>query len=164
MKKIPIFGTSVEGISKNLSAQRRVNCFYEIVQTGEGEQIAIRGTPGLTLFVTLPSFPIRGMIEANQYLYVVAANNVYQVGSTGGYILLGSINTTDTTYSSKTGPVSMAINETQIMIVDGQSGYVMNYNLIDTNAISSVNVSTINTAIANSTYLKELCTLTGNPL
>lgn len=152
MKKIPIFGTGVKSISTILNAQRRLNCFYEVIQNGEVEQIAVRGTPGLTLWVTLPGSPIRGWKEAGQYLYVVAGSVLYQVNQIGGYIALGNLSG-----GVSSGPVSMEINETQVMIVDGVSGYVVDYSLID-----SGNPSQIGLLISDTSALTNICNQVGN--
>ncbi len=152
MKPINLFGEGVQSISPNLTAQRRVNCIFEVIGTGENQSVGVRGTPGLTIFVTLPTFPIRGMIEAGQYLYVVAGTAVYQVCQNGGYVLIGNIG-----LSTNVNPVDMAINETQVMIVDGVTGYVFNYALIQAG-----NASEIATLILNTSLLQTLCLQTGN--
>ena len=151
-KRIPLFGVGVKSVSSNITAQRRVNCFFEITGQGEKQQVAIRGTPGLTLFVSLPTFPIRGFVQAGNYLYVTAGNTVYQVCQNGGYLVIGTIGN-----SAAVNPVGMAINETQVMIVDGIAGYVFNYNLINVG-----NTTLVNNLINNSITLTQICNLTGN--
>lgn len=151
MKKIPIFGSGIKSISPNLTAQRRVNCFFEVLGDGEIQKIGVRGTPGLTLLITLPTFPIRGWCEAGTHLYVVASNVVYQVCRNGGYMVVGEIDSIAAT------PVGMAINETQVMIVDGQGGYVFNYALIE-----DMNPGQVDTLIIQANPLALICQATGN--
>jgi len=153
MKKIPIFGQSVEAISPNITAQKRVNCFYEVLQNGEKESVAIRGTPGLTLFITLPTYPIRGWCEAGAYLYVTAGNTVYQVCQNGGYSTIGTIGTSTAT------PVSMAINESQVMIVDGTNGYLFNY----TTLVLPTSATNIATAVTSMAVLTTITQAIGFP-
>ena len=89
MNRKELFGQGIEAISPNITAQHRINCFYEVVIEGEKQKIAIRGTPGLTLLITLPEYPIRGWCEAGNYLYVVANQNIYQVCQNGGSVIVG---------------------------------------------------------------------------
>ena len=111
----------------------------------------IRWTPGLTLWVTFPTYPFRGAVEAGNYLYVVSGNTLYQVCYNGGYVNCGTIG------SGAPTPVSMAINESQILIVDGTTGYVFDYYLI-----SVGNPSQIATLISDATPLATITALTGN--
>jgi hypothetical protein len=152
MMRIPIFGKNVESISPNISAQKRVNCYYEVVGTGEKEQVCIRGTPGLTLFITLPTYPIRGMCEAGTYLYVVAGNTLFQICQNGGFVGIANI-------PSGTTPVSMAINETQLMIVDGSQGYIFDYN----NSYLSTSAATIATIQTDLSVLTTITQAIGFP-
>jgi hypothetical protein len=145
MKKIPIFGESVKAINPQITAQHRVNCFYEVVLGGEKEGVAIRGTPGLTLFTTFPTYPIRGWCAAGAYLYVVAGTYLYQVSINGGYLNVGTL-------TNATTPVSMAINENQLMVVDGVAGYVFPYSRV----VNSASQTQINTLINDVTSLTTI--------
>jgi len=151
MKQIPLFGDSLKSISPNLTGQRRVNCYYDIRDDGDKNIIAIKGTPGLTLFATLPTSPIRGFTEAAGYLYVVAGQGVYQVNQIGGWIYLFTIPT------AGTNPVSIGINETQIMIVDGIAGYIFSYTNLTGNA-----ATTISSLISEVSVLTQITLQTGN--
>jgi hypothetical protein len=84
----------------------------------KGVKVIIRGTPGLSLFVTLPTSPIRGMLNVNNTLYVVAGNTLYSVSAGGGVTTLGVM----TVITSET--VGMAFNNTQIIIATGTNGYI----------------------------------------
>jgi hypothetical protein len=78
------------------------------------------GTPGLTLFTTIPFAPIRGMISKGTQLFVVAGSFLYLVTPTGSAINLGQFGPVD----GRTNPVGLAYNETQLILVDGQEGYI----------------------------------------
>ena len=117
MKTIPILGTSLNALSPAASAQQRVNVFYELHSDNDKGEIIVRGTPGLTTFVTLPQAPIRGMLAVNNYLYVVADNGLYQIGATGNFALLGYFGD-----SGESSPCKLINNPTQLMIVDGSNG------------------------------------------
>ena len=119
-KPINLFGTGIRSISPFITAQRRVNVYFDLRPDGDKWQIAIISRPGLTLFVTLPTFPVRGMLQVGLFAYVVAGSVLYVVTPTGGYAVLGTLNTVTPT------TVSMAANQNQICVVDGSYGYVLN--------------------------------------
>lgn len=151
MQPLDIFGSGIKSINPSLSAQRRVNCFYDIRIDSEKSQLILKGTPGTTVFCTLPTFPIRGWIEFDGFLYVLAANVFYQVSSTGGYIKLGTIGVNANT------PVSMCINETQLMIVDGKNAYLFPYS-----ELTNVTIPNINSYAVDIAALTTICHATGN--
>lgn len=116
---IPLFGTGVESISPNITSQRRVNMYYDVRQDKDKNELVLIQSPGLTLFVQLPTSPIRGMLTDGLYAYVVAGNVLYLISPQGAWCELGTLNT------SANLPVTMSFGETQIIIVDGFFGYVL---------------------------------------
>lgn len=120
-EKLNIFGNGIQSVSPYITAQRRVNVYYDIRQDGDKDKLVICSTPGLTQIIELPNQPIRGMIQAGLYAYVVAGNQLFLISPSAGFTLLGGFGLQ---YAST--PVGMAINETQLCIVDGQHGYVIN--------------------------------------
>lgn len=82
---------------------------------------------------------------------MVSGSNVYQVCQNGGYTVIGAIASTTPT------PVSMAINETQVIIVDGFYGYLFNYALIQAGSKGAVDALNLDIS-----FLNKLCYLTGN--
>jgi hypothetical protein len=114
-----VFGLeSYESRSLPLSAQRLLNCFLEAQPQGTKSQVPIFGAPGLTLWTTLPTSPIRGLWNFNGTLYVTAGNSLYRVNNAGGYKLLG-------TGITGTGVVSMSDNGTQVVVSNGVEGYLV---------------------------------------
>lgn len=152
MKQIPLFGDSLKSITPNLTGQRRVNCYYDIRSDGDKNAVAVKATPGLTLFAALPTSPVRGFVEAAGYLYVVAGNVCYQVSQNGGWMELFTFGV-----NTAINPVSMGINETQIMVVDGTAGYIFSYTNLTGNASA-----TISTLVTDITALTNITQLTGN--
>jgi hypothetical protein len=101
-----------------LSAQRMINAFFERQPQGAKSQTPIFGAPGLTEFTELPELPIRNMWDWAGILYVVAGQGLYRVNEVGGFTLLGSGILGD-------GFVSMSANSTQLMVVNGVSGWLV---------------------------------------
>lgn len=117
MKTIPLFGDSINAYSPAVSRQRRLNCFYDVHKDADKAQIIVRGTPGSALFVTLPTFPIRGWRAVNGVLYVVSGSALYSVSTAAAYTVLGIM-------TNSTTAVEITDNGLQLLIVDGDKGYV----------------------------------------
>lgn len=101
-----------------LAAMRMVNAFVERQPQGAKSQTPVFGAPGLTLWATLPTFPIRGLWVFNGVLYVVAGDTLYRMNSSGGYKKLGE-------GIRGKQVVSMSDNGTQLMVVNGVGGYLV---------------------------------------
>jgi hypothetical protein len=119
MKKVPLFGAGTTGKSLTVTAQRRLNVYYEVRVDGDKTNIAIFGTPGLTLANSALSNVNRGMYVMGAFLYVVSGNTLFQFNSQFNLTQIGTLNTS-------AGLVSMSDNGTQLMIVDGTNGYIYN--------------------------------------
>ena len=113
MKPIPLFGEGVNAYSSAVSAQRRLNCYYDVRKDGDKNTAILRGTPGSVVYATVPLSPIRGWREINEVLYIVAGTKLYSHTAITGFIELGVITT------SNTGFVDMTDNTNQLGIVDG---------------------------------------------
>ena len=97
-------------------ADDMINLYLE---TG-GDHI-LRGTPGFSLFCTLPKSPIRGMLRgaANQ-LYAVAGDTYYEVFAAGTipqYRARGTV-------TNDGLPVQMFSNEISVLIVSAENVYI----------------------------------------
>ena len=116
-----LFGTGFSSKSPNVTAQRRVNCYYEFIPDSDKTSVAIYGTPGIDLFADFGDTPIRGMWSPtwDSYFYLVHRGTFWQVDNAGVKTSRGTINTT-------TGRVSISDNGTQIIIVDGTDGWIYN--------------------------------------
>lgn len=114
---VPLFGLGINATSPTVSAQRRLNCFYEFQPDGDKMRVVVYGTPGSTLFSDdLGETPIRGWLAIGDYVYLVHRNSLWSVNNAGTFTNLGSLNTS-------TGYVDMAYDGTLILIVDGTNGY-----------------------------------------
>jgi len=116
LKPIPIFGVGLQGKSPNITAQSRVNAYYEIQQDEDKSKVSLIGTPGRTLFMTFGDTPCRGAIAVGSLMYVVHRGTFYEVNNAGVKVSRGTLNTTS-------GRVDIATNGAQIMVVDGTNGY-----------------------------------------
>lgn len=103
--RTPLVGTAYTARSRNLNNQQCVNLYLETVETKDGTAPnALMPCPGLVVYVTLPTSPIRAMKTVGETIYVVAGNFAYSISS-GKVTTLGQINTT-------TGPAYIEWNST----------------------------------------------------
>ena len=121
-----------ETFSKNLNAQECTNFFTHVDSEGGVSKLSLRGTPGLKEWYDTGHYAeVRGVHEFGNSVYAVVGNRVYRVYSDTTAITctkvpdavtgVGDVETLDTS----DGPVSMADNGVQLMIVDGMSGYII---------------------------------------
>jgi len=122
LKRQAIFGEGIFSKSAVVTRQRRLNCYLEVRKDGDKSSIVCYGTPGLRLLfnASLPTgFPARGIVGNDTALYEVTGNRVLSLSAAGQVLVKGTINT-------QGGLVGMALNPTQLFIVDGVFGYVFN--------------------------------------
>lgn len=118
MKKLPLFGSGIKSYAPSVTAQRRLNCFYDPRPDGDKNMFVIRGTPGTVLQFTLPTFPVRGWRVVAGVLYIVAGASLYSVTSNYTVKPLGNL------VVNAASPIGIADNGAQIIIVDGVAGYI----------------------------------------
>jgi hypothetical protein len=116
--KLPFVGPSYQARSLNADAQRTLNCYVELDNTSPRAPLALYGTPGLARRLTFPTAPVRFAIKEGAYSWWVAGNTVYRVDSAYQKTVVGTI-------SSYTGPVDIASNGGQLLIVDGVHGWIV---------------------------------------
>ena len=115
---IPFVGPSYSLANRKASVQRSVNLYLTPMETASKAQFILQSVPGLALFATLGA-EIRGMFEAAGRCFVVAGATLYELNNVGSPTSLGSLVT-------NAGPVDFAWGSTQLVIVDGPNGYVLN--------------------------------------
>lgn len=117
-----------------MSADRCVNLYPELneLQNAKNREIGtLVGRAGEKLLATLGTGPIRGMyFTSTGRLLVVSGYGVYRVDSDWSYVLAGSL-------ATSSGPVSIADNGLQAMIVDGAHGYIITFATAEQIQISS---------------------------
>ena len=121
MKPLALFGTGIVGKSATVTAERRLNCYYEHRIDEDKAKMVIYGTPGLVAALSIGAGPSRGIIAANGGMYSVHGNTLYFVNNaltvtaiTGNLLTSG-------------GLLEMDDSGTQLMIVDGTAGYYLSY-------------------------------------
>jgi hypothetical protein len=122
-------GPSYTAQSSAIADEECINLFAETNEAGSyGVQSSAYGgggahalksylwTPGLSVFATLPTGPVRGSFNANGWLFVVADTKLYEIDSNGAQTERGYIFTDG-------NPVSIAFNGIQLLIVGGGHAY-----------------------------------------
>ncbi len=115
---IPFVGPSYKLDLPKVDAQRSVNLYPSIVESGNGKAPAIlRSIPGLVTAYTTGQ-EIRGMWAIETRFFVVSGNVLLELFADGSTVSRGSLLTSN-------GPVSMTNGTQQMVIVDGTNGYVL---------------------------------------
>ena len=116
-------------ISKNVEAQRCVNLYPEMIETGTGRPGEIgylRGTPGLTKLLTVGNGPIRLLHnDPNNTVFCVSGSTVYKLtfsGSSWSSSSLGTIATSNGTVMAESN--LLANGDTVTVFVDATNSYV----------------------------------------
>lgn len=112
---IPFGKQAYQSRALPLSVQRCVNLFPEVQPEDAKERIILHGSPGLSTFATLTGGPVRGLHVFGGTLYAVIGPTFASVSSVGVVTSIGTVSGSDR--------VSMADNGTQIVIVNGVTGY-----------------------------------------
>lgn len=120
LKNVPLFGLGNEGKSSNVNAQKRVNLYAEIQEDNESNGLVLYPTPGLTAFTNFGALPNRGLYQSGGVMYVINANTLWEVSTTGAQTSRGTLLT-------GSGRVDMVDNGTQLLIVDGTYGYIYTF-------------------------------------
>lgn len=104
--------------SGKATCERLLNCYLQPNPPGSAQPFKIIGTPGLKLFGTFGTGPIRGAIYVSQLdrLFVVSGNELYVVSSDASSTMIGVI--------PGGGLVSLCNNQTQIAITTNLGLYV----------------------------------------
>lgn len=132
-------GPSYQSRSRRFDDQRTVNFYIEIDETGGGkggEPAVLISTPGLKNLQTIGVGPIRAVytLSNQEVSIVVSGNEVYQIsGSVSTPVLIAGNLTTST------GPVSVADNGIQCLLVDGVNGYYFDIGSFTLNTVVDPN-------------------------
>lgn len=119
MVEIPFVGPAYRARSMNINAQRCVNFYLEAGGPDGRARAALIGTPGLVRKLVLPNAPceVRAAEVFKGELWVVGGNKLYSISKTWVATERGTLDTS-------AGNVSIQANNSQLMMVDGVSGYI----------------------------------------
>lgn len=121
--QMPFIGPSYQARAVNLDAQRCVNLYPEMDESGQGKTIAsLNGTPGLRHLMFLPGVGgCRGLygIPSSGRVFAIRGNTVSEIFFGWGAEVVGHLTGT------RTGPLSMIDNGRQLCIVDEPNGYII---------------------------------------
>lgn len=131
--KVGLVGQSYQEWSLNFDAQRTVNLYPVVDQSGK-EVAALYGTPGIeefaqvTLVGSAATGASRGMFtSANGRCFSVNSNRLYEVFEDGTTSSLALLGTTVSNSTEITSPVTMDENGQQLVICDGESLFIYTY-------------------------------------
>jgi hypothetical protein len=119
--KFGFVGASYSAKSNVVADEECINLFPETIESsGAQTQRSYFGTPGLTIFASLPSGPIRGTCWTGTRLFAVADDTLYEVFANGTFNEIGFV------YSDGNA-VSMVASQIQLLIIS--AGYAFCYTL-----------------------------------
>jgi len=117
-------GPSNTARSVNVAAERSVNLFPEMTETGTGKEqevAALVGTPGLLKLATLGAGPVRGLYYASTgRTFAVSGTGFYEVTTPASPSLLATLTT-------GSGRVGMTDNGVDLVLADGAKGYTFRF-------------------------------------
>lgn len=109
-------GAAYESRSLPLAGQTLVNLFYEPAPPGSADEGMFYGAPGLSLYATVGTGPIRGAVTAAGASWVVSGTELYRVTSPGAQTLVGTV--------PGSGRVTVLNNDTQIVVMHSAGWHV----------------------------------------
>lgn len=128
---VGFIGPTYELASKDIDCQRCINLYPELNELGTGKDKEIASlveVPGTKTLFSLAGGGSRGsyIAKGNGQHFRVVGNKFYQIADDlVTPTLLGTL-----AVNTGTGPVSMADNGLQLMLVDGPNGYVWDFTLL----------------------------------
>lgn len=125
-----------EGRSKPWSGAKLVNCFAEKSDGDKRDDFAVMLIPGTVQLANLSSSAIRASVQMGDYIYALAGTTLYQIDEDG------TSTTISGTVASSSGRARMAMDGTQVAVVAGTVGYVLDSGtlaaVVDLPAVSDV--------------------------
>lgn len=117
---VPFVGMTYQMDAVSFDLQRCVNLYPLLSESGSSKsQSGLRKTAGLLEFTTIGNGEIRGGTESAGRAFFVSEDTFYEVFNNKTSTSYGTLDTTK-------GVVQIEENPTQVMIIDGVSGYIFN--------------------------------------
>ena len=142
MQEIPFIGQAYKLPSLNAAAQRCVNMYLEGVPGETKGRVTLKKRSGLVAFVQLSSANRKIYATSNNRLFSVNADKLTEIQTNGTLIERGVIGTIS-------GPLTMQDNGDQLVITDGQAGYVFE---LSSNTLSTIGSPNYPTRATHVTY------------
>jgi hypothetical protein len=117
--EIPFCGPTYKSESSFLSPQECVNLYLRPYPELGENKMALFGTPGLELWVSLGEGEVRAFLPVGDYLYIIVGDEFKKVDIIGTVTTIG-----DVSLLHSLGPISMATNGLDVIMVGGVVGYV----------------------------------------
>jgi hypothetical protein len=117
---VAFIGSSYSLENRPADLQRSINLYLSPIESGTGKSAAfLRDAPGLASYAATSGVGrAGGAKEVLGRAFVVVSNTLYEVLEGGSFTNRGTLLTSS-------GPVDMAFNTTQLVVVDGDYGYVL---------------------------------------
>ena len=141
--QIPFCGPTYAGRSTNANASRCINFYPESTATQDDKSpLILVGTLGslIKTIISTTTQPVRGLYSFNNTLFAVAANKLYSINlsALNGYTELGTLTTSTGRVSFADNGISASgVGGNQLMIVDGDNGYI--YNVTGLGTFTTIN-------------------------
>jgi hypothetical protein len=120
MPSFGLVGPTYALSSPNLDAQKSINLYCEVIESGAGKsKIALRGTPGLHTWTTLPTAPVRGLWAGEGRLFAVGGALLYEVMPDGSTVSKGDVGD-----DAQHTPVQIWPNGNQLLIVSAGKAWI----------------------------------------
>ena len=148
MARIPLVGPTYESRSVAADAQRCMNWYPERMESGTAKApLVLYPTPGLSVFVTLPDAPVRGLFAQDGRCFGVAGASFDEILANGTVTHRGTVANDDQ-------PVTMCSNGRtghQIFITSAGKGYIFD---LTSNVFSQITAAGFPTAgVVAGTYM-----------
>jgi len=114
-----LLGTGVKSKSAVVSAQRRLNCYFEPQRDVDKTAIAVYGTPGLTKVLDEGAIPYRGGVTIGDTLYL-AQGNIFKECNNA---FVTADRNPAARLTTNVGRMSFATNESTVLMTDGTNAY-----------------------------------------
>lgn len=104
----------------DVSGRERMVNLFPVRSSGGKYPFKLVSAPGRSIFATLPTFPVLGLLETETRSFAATPSGLYEISATGTVTSRGSW--------AMSGRVKMAFNGTHLAAVDGNAGWVFNLN------------------------------------
>jgi len=139
-------GPSNTSASINISSERTINWIPETADLSydarglsggeKNSRCTLVRTPGLSLFITLPTGPVRGLFPGDGVLYAVGGTHLYQIfyngtyvdRSTPGFSGASGVGPAGGTVVNDGKPAQLLANGNQLLVISGGYAYCDNGN------------------------------------